>query len=170
MATFLFICLGVGVGVVLLSLILGQVGGAFDAEFGGPFKPVLIALFLTAFGGLGLVFLPMFAYYWIALVLAGASGIFVAGIMYRFVMIPLQKRENTSAHEKQSLIGVVGRVAETIPAGGFGKITYTHSDKIMSGPAKSQDGSGIERGVEVEILYIEGNTYIVCEKNNKEVG
>ena len=171
MTTLFIVCLGVGAGVVIISLLLGQVGGAFDADFGGPFKPLVIALFLTVFGGMGLIFMPMFAYYWIAIVLAGVAGIFAAGIVFRFVMIPLQRRENTTAHEKQSLIGVCGKVSEAIPAGGHGKITYTFGDKIMSGPAKSKDGGAVERGTEVEIVYIERNTYVVCKQKNinKEV-
>jgi len=164
MATIFFICLGVGVGVVVLSLLLGQVGGVFDADFGGPLKPILIALFLTVFGGLGLIFLNVFVLYWLAAALAAVGGLLLAGFVYRFVLVPLQKRQNTSAHEKQSLIGASGKVAEAIPAGGFGKITYVYGSKIMSGPAKSEDGGAIARGTEVDIVYIERNTYIVKTK------
>lgn len=165
MATFFFICLGVGGGFVILSLIFGQIGGALDADIdvGGvsPFKPVLIALFLTVFGGLGLIFLPIFPFWWMVAGFSALGGLILAALVFRFVIVPLHKWQNTSAHEKQSLIGVAAKVAEGIPQGGFGKITYTYNDKIMSGPARSENGNGIERGSNVEIVYIERNTYHV---------
>jgi len=79
-------------------------------------------------------------------------------------MVPLHKWQNTSAHDKQSIIGVTARVAEHIPQGGYGKISYTYDNKILSGPAKSEDGNEIKRNTEVEIVYIERNTYHVRVK------
>jgi len=93
-----------------------------------------------------------------------AAGLFVSYLLFRFVVVPLHKWQNTNTHEKQSIIGVTAKVAEHIPQGGFGKITYTYNDKIMSGPAKSEDGNEIERNTMVEIVYIEKNTYHVRKK------
>lgn len=168
MEALFFICLGVGAGFVILSVIFGQVAGALDADISAgasisPFKPVVIALFLTGFGGLGLILLPMF-HLWMVLSLAGLAGLAMAFVVFRFVVVPLHRWQNTSAHEKQSLIGARVKVSERIPQGGYGKVTYTYNDKIMSGPAKSEDGNEIARGAMAEIVYIEKNTYHVRAK------
>ena len=167
MNVFFFICLGVGAGFVIVSALLGQIGGMMDTDVGGiitPFKPIIIAIFLTVFGGLGLIFLTIFPLAWMALSLAIGSGLLVSFFLFRFVVVPLHKWKNTNTHEKQSIIGVTAKVTEYIPQGGYGKITYTYNDKIMSGPAKSEDGNEIERNVMVEIVYIEKSTYHVRKK------
>ena len=167
MNVIFFICLGVGAGFVVISALLGQVGGLMDIDVGSaasPFKPILIAFFLTVFGGLGLIFLPMFPMAWMAIGVAASGGLGLSWLIFRFVIIPLNRWQNTSAHERQSIIGVTAKVAELIPQGGYGKITYTYDDKIMSGPAKSEDGNEIQRNTMVEIVYIEKNTYHVREK------
>jgi len=161
-----FICLGVGAGFVVVSALLGQIGGLMDVDVASvsPFKPILIAFFLTVFGGLGLIFLPMFPVAWMVIGIAAVGGLGLSWLIFRFIMIPLNRLQNTSAHERQSIIGATAKVAEAIPQGGFGKISYTYDDKIMSGPAKSEDGNPIERNTVVEIVYIEKNTYYVREK------
>jgi len=162
-----FICLGVGAGFVIISALLGQIGGALDIDIGAavsPFKPILLAFFLTVFGGLGLIFSPIFPLAWMAIAFAASGALFLSWLIFRFVIVPLYRWQNTSAHERQSIIGVAGKVAETIPQGGYGKITYTYDDKIMSGPAKSEDGNEIARNAVVEIVYIEKNTYHVRVK------
>ena len=170
MTTLFFVCFGVGAGFVVLSVIFGQVAGFFDVDVGAdtgvsPFKPVVIAVYLTAFGGLGLIFTAMFTE-WMALAFATLGGLALAYVLYRLVVVPLHKWQNTSAHERKALIGVIAKVSEHIPEGGYGKITYTFDDKIMSGPAKAEDGGEIGRGEVVEIIYIEKNTYHVRVKKS----
>jgi len=168
LSVIFFICLFVGAGFVVISALLGQLGGAFDFDLDGgivsPFKPILIAFFLTVFGGLGLIFLPIFPMAWMVIGVAAAGALGLSWLIFRFVITPLYRWQNTSAHDRQSTIGTTAKVAEHIPQGGYGKITYTYDDKIMSGPAKSEDGNEIERNAMVEIVYIEKNTYHVRQK------
>jgi len=168
MTALFFIAFGVGAGFVILSVVFGQLAGMVDADVTvgagiSPFKPIVIAVFLTAFGGLGLIFAPMFQV-WMTLSFATLGGLALAYVLFRFVVVPLHKWQNTNTHEKQALVGVLAKVVEHIPQGGYGKITYTYNDKIMSGPAKSEDGGEIVRGGAVEIVYIERNTYHVRAK------
>ncbi|MCL2396619.1 MAG: hypothetical protein FWC93_00980 [Defluviitaleaceae bacterium] len=168
MTTLFFVCMGVGAGFVLLSVVFGQISGMVDINMDAgagvsPFKPIVLAIFLTVFGGLGLIFAPVFQA-WMALSLAALGGLAMAYLLFRYVVMPLHKWQNTSAHEKQSIIGVAAKVSEHIPQGGYGKITYTYNDKILSGPAKSEGGSEIARDTQVEIVYIEKNTYHVRAK------
>ena len=166
MNVFFFICLGVGAGFVVVSALLGQIGGMMDVDVASvsPFKPILIAFFLTVFGGLGLIFLPVFPMVWMVVSIAAAGGLGLSWLIFRFVVVPLYRLQNTSAHERQAIIGATAKVSSRIPQGGHGKITYTFEDKIMSGPAKSEDGNEIATNTVVEIVYIEKNTYHVREK------
>ncbi len=166
------ICFGVGIGYIVIGFILGEVIGLIDFDldtdisFDGlvsPLKPSVIAAFLTVFGGGGLIFYKRFdAFY--AVMLAVIAGLIVSTLFYRFVIVPLYKAQNTSAVEKQSLIGHNATVTEKIPQGGYGKITYHASGNTYSSPAKSEDGTEISRNEAVEIIYIEKNTYYVRRK------
>lgn len=165
MSTLFFISFGVGVGFVLLIVVLGEMIGTFnvDSVAGSPANPIVFAIFLTVFGGLGLIIYP-YLYWWIDLALAAAGGLFISFLLFRYVWIPIHKWQNTNTHDKQNLIGHSAKVAEYIPQGGYGKITYIINEKIVSGPAKSETGQEIKRGVNVEIVYIEKNTYFVRQK------
>jgi membrane protein implicated in regulation of membrane protease activity len=87
-----------------------------------PLKPACIAAFITVFGGAGMLALPVFGSLF-SLMLSSLLGLIVAFLIYRFVIVPLHKAQNTSAVEKQSLIGQNATVTEKIPQGQFGKIT-----------------------------------------------
>jgi membrane protein implicated in regulation of membrane protease activity len=167
MNTIFFICIGVGAGFVILSTIFGQVLGAFDVDFDlgsvSPFKPIFIALFLTVFGGLGLVLAPLTGE-WLAAIIGAFGGLGLTYFIFRFILLPLNRWQNTNTHEKQSTIGRTAKVSEAIQQGGYGKITYTINEKIVSGPARSESGAHIDKNTEVEIVYIEKNTYYVREK------
>jgi membrane protein implicated in regulation of membrane protease activity len=161
-----FICFGVGAGFVVITVFLGEVIGMLDASFGtgtAPFRPILVALFLTVFGGLGML-LSQILEDWFAAGVAALGGIAIAYILYRHVIVRMLRWQSTTVHEKQSLIGHTAKAVETIPQGGYGKITYTINDKIVSGPAKSESGEEIKRNEMVEIVYIEKNTYYVKKK------
>jgi len=172
MTTIFFICLGVGAGFVLISLLLGQAFGAsgmsFDSGGASPFRAIFLAVFLTTFGGLGLIFYGVVGQ-WLAIVIGGLGGLGLTFLLVRFVLMPLQRSQNTTTHEKQAVVGKTAKVTETILEGGFGKITYSVNDKIVSGPAKSEDGKAIERGREVDIMYIEKNTYFVKQKDDVQL-
>ncbi|MCL2170044.1 MAG: NfeD family protein [Defluviitaleaceae bacterium] len=168
MTTIFFITLGVGAGFVVLSLIFGQFFGASSVSFEGasssPFLMIFIALFLTVFGGTGLIFYSVFGNSWLALIFAGFSGLMLSYLLLKFVLMPLKRAQSTNTHEKQTMIGRSAKVTESIAAGGFGKITYIVNDKIVSGPARGEDGAGIPRDTDVDIVYIERNTYFVRQK------
>ena len=120
MTALFFICFGVGTGFVILSMLFGQVFGAMDIDFDtgatSPFKPIFVALFLCAFGGLGLIFANIFNAQ-LAVVIAAIGGLALAYLMFRFVFLPLKRWQNTNTHEKQAMIGRVAKVTETIQQG-----------------------------------------------------
>ncbi|MCL2400076.1 MAG: hypothetical protein FWC91_10105 [Defluviitaleaceae bacterium] len=162
METVFTIIFGVGVGYSALAFILGEALGSGDYGGGGalPIQPSVIAAFVTVFGGTGLIlarFMPPLT----AIPLAGLLGAAIAFGFYRLIVLPLTKAQNTTAIEVQSLIGHMAKVAEKIPQGQYGKITYKVNDSTYHAPAKSEDGNEIARYTSVEIVYIEKNTYYV---------
>ena len=161
-----FICFGVGAGFVVLTAIFGEILGAMESEIStgaSPFKPIVLALFLTVFGGVGLI-LHMFLAPWVAAMAAGLAGLFIAYLLHRHVIMRLMRWQNTSTHDRQSLIGHAAKTSETIPQGGFGKITYNVNGSLVSAPAKSETGEEIKHGENVEIVYIDKNIYHVRKK------
>ena len=169
MATLFFICFGVGVGFVILSLIFGQIAGMVDADVSvgagvSPFKPIVLAVFLTGFGGMGLIFAPIF-HVWMALSFAALCGLLLSYLIFRFVVVPLHKWQNTSSHDRQALVGLSAKVSSRIYQGGYGEITYNYGEKILHGPAKSEDGSEILTGTEVVIMYFDEDTHFVKVKD-----
>jgi len=153
----------VGVGFIALSVI-------FDAFFDGPGSPIailqpkLIAAFLTVTGGIGLILNIR----WgtgsgdlLVLTISVLSGLFIAALLNRLVIIPLKRAQNTSAFDKQATIGTIAKIISPIPQGGYGKISYNISGSTVTSPAKSEDGGEIKNGEHVNIVYIEGGTYFV---------
>lgn len=160
-----FVCFGVGVGFVVISFLIGEIGGGADGFEGGAsfMKPSIIACFLMVFGGVGLI-AETRTIYIMAIGISALCAFAVTFLLYRFVITPLYKAQNTSIVEKQSLIGQGAIVTEHIPQGKFGKITFSVSGSRRSAPAKSDDGNEISRGQAVEIVYIDKNTYFVRRK------
>ena len=135
----------VGLGFILLSVI-------FDIFFDGPgspisiFQPKLIAIFLAVMGGVGLMLNNSWgsAPFIIVLTISAFSGLIIAALLYRLVIIPLYRAQNTSAHDKQATIGVAAKIISPIPQGGYGKISYNISGSTVTSPAKSEDGGEIK--------------------------
>ena len=153
---------GIGIGFILLSMLLDTF-----VDINSPlaiFQPKLIAVFLTVTGGIGIILSrrmdSAFAI-GIILTISVLSGLIIAGLIHRFVIIPLFKAQNTSAHDKQATIGTWAKVISPIPQGGYGKIRYSISGSVVTSPAKSEDGGEIRNGENVAIVYIEGGTYFV---------
>ena len=159
---------GIGIGFIILSLVMDTF-----MDVNGPlalFQPKLIAAFLIVAGGVGIIMTRQMDGAFAAgiiLTISVLSGLFIAGLIHRFIIIPLHNAQNTSAFDKQATIGTTATVTSPIPQGGYGKIRYNISGSVVTSPAKSDDGGEIKNGENVNIVYIEGSTYFV---RRKEVG
>lgn len=179
--SFLFnLCFAVGLGYAIISFLIGRffeftdigafLGGDFDGSLDSdldtssnvsPLKLTLAAVFLAVFGGVGSLLLLKNVLPVIALMIAFVTGMLISYSMYSFILVPLNKLQNTSAVEKQSLIGVKANVVVPIPQGHYGKIRYCVNGNTYTAPSKSEDGSAIGTKDTVEIVYIEKNTFYV---------
>ena len=168
MLTLFFVAFGIGAGFVLISFLIGEFSGEIEVESSLSFiKPSVVSSFLVVFGIVGilleiggvLINFPM-----ITFGIAFFAGFITSLTLNQFILIPLRKLENTSAADRQMLVGLEAKVIEKIPQGGFGKISFTINGNKHNAPAKSEDGNQIERHSSVEIIYIEKSTYFVREK------
>ncbi len=128
-----------------------------------PFKPTVISAFVTTFGGVGIILgrqgiLPV-------LVIAGAlgAGLLAGYLLYRFVIVPLYKAQNTSAVSVRYLRGVTGKMTLGTEGRNFGKVSYVVNGNTMTSPALSWNEEKIPAGKTVVVVDIKKNTFYVKE-------
>src|SRR5438093_9446246 len=122
------VCFGAGLLFAIVSALLGHLfGGGHDAHVdigtGGhaeagfqdtgmpglsPFSPTTIASFITAFGGLGLIFSRIEATkrVWISAPLAALGGLVIAGGVFLMFNKDFSKTQSSSADRVATLVGV----------------------------------------------------------------
>lgn len=161
-----------GVLYAITTLVLGQL---FDSlEFDGdidigvmtliPIKPITIVTFITVFGGVG-IRATMKNYVAIhSFILSFIIAYVTSFLIYRLIVLPIIKAQNTSASSQKELIGIAAKVTSTIMEGAFGQITYTNKGNTYSSPAKSINDKSIITGTEVIIVSIEENIFYVISE------
>jgi membrane protein implicated in regulation of membrane protease activity len=161
------VCFFVGIGLMLLSLIFGNIfevigidGLDLDFDIGLslfiPISPILLIFFITVYGGVGWLIwnaFPALGVIFIIL-LAFAAGIVLSTLMNLFVIRPLKKAQNTSTPDSEDLVGLRAKVTETILENGFGEISYVINGNSYTSPAKGIHGEAFKAGQEVVICWI----------------
>jgi membrane protein implicated in regulation of membrane protease activity len=177
-------CFGVGLLFAIVSAFLGHLFGGHDvphvdvgtgghAEAGfqdtgmpglSPFSPTTITAFLTAFGGLGLVFSKIEATHspWISapLALLGALVIAVA-VVWLFGAV-FHKVDGSSESHVATLVGMSATIITPIPANGVGEIAYVQAGSRYSAPARDERGAPVANGQTVKIVRIVGSQFYVA--------
>jgi hypothetical protein len=127
-------------------------------------NPIVTVSFLTVFGGLGILGTDYFR--WMAVIVFFVSlsaGVIVAFILYRFIVIPLYKSENSTDVSKEDLIYTTADIISPIMENGFGEIKYTVNSIRYTAPAKHFKGKAVKQGEKVIIYNIENNIFYVIE-------
>jgi len=118
--------------------------------------------FLCWFGGTGYLlhqYSSLFAP--LVLLLAVASGLVGAGMLYAVLFRFLLPHERVLSEEDTRMDGVVARVSDEIRAGGTGEILFSQADARRGAAARSESGAPIARGTEVIVLrYAHGIAYV----------
>lgn len=173
MIKFFYICFYTGALYTAASFILGQIFDFMgldgdvdlDGDFFGfgisPLKPVVIAAFVTVFGGVGIIAEKNSLGDYISLLIALISAITVSFLIFRFVLVPLYRLQSKDVVEQKALIGHIAKVTLTIKKAQFGKIIYVVDGNTYSAPAKSDTDEVIEKGEEVVIVEIKNNAFYV---------
>jgi hypothetical protein len=127
-------------------------------------NPIVLVSFLTIFGGMGIIGTVYMR--WVSILvflLALASGVLVAFVLYKLIAVPLYKSENTSNVHQGQLIGTAAEVDTGILKDGFGKIKYSVNSIRYTAPAKHIEGKALIQGQKVVICRIEENVFYVSE-------
>jgi membrane protein implicated in regulation of membrane protease activity len=181
--TFLIylVCFGVGLLFTIVSGILGGVFGGHDAQGGvadthaeggfashempgfSPLSPTTLATFVTAFGGLGMVFhtVPATSRPWFSAPLA-ALGAFLAAAVVVWLFSAIFMRTQASSESRVStLAGLTALLNTSIPADGVGEIAYVQGGSRYTAPARSEGGRPIPNGSTVKITRVVGTEFFV---------
>ncbi len=160
---------GVLYGVVAFFLgHLGHIDGVDSVDHGGdfsghpsPLKPIIIGSFFIMFGGTGMMGTHFGWSFGEALTLALILGGTVSTGLFKWVVVPLYRLQNTSAATRDQLIGLEALVTTPIYEHSFGTISYRINDNIYNAPAKSLTGKPIDQGERAVIVKFEGKAFIV---------
>jgi membrane protein implicated in regulation of membrane protease activity len=175
------ICLVVGLVFTLVSVVFGHFFGGHGEHVGGSgghaeagadasdmpgisiFSPTIIAAFITAFGGFGLIyseFAPTKRYE-ISAPLSALSALAVAGILYLFLRSVFSHTQSSSESHVARLAGTEASVASAIPENGVGEIAYVVSGTRYTAPARTDNGAAIGNGKLVKITRVVGTQFYV---------
>ena len=174
------ICLVVGLTFTLISVLAGHFFGHGDhvagsgghAEAGGDssdapgisiFSPTIMASFVTAFGGFGLIF-TQFERTRSAVISAPFSllgGVAVAGLLLVFFRYVFGHTQSSSESRVAKLVGVTANIITPIPEKGVGEIAYVVGDTRYTAPARAENGTSVTAGATVKITRIVGNQFYV---------
>ena len=121
-----------------------------------------ITVFLCWFGAAGYLLIHhsglMAA---VVLLLSLICGLVGGAIVFLFLTRILLPHEHELMADETEVVGAIGRVSSAIRAGGTGEMVYEQLGAWRSVPARSEDGSPIERHEEVfAIRYEKGIAYV----------
>jgi len=127
-----------------------------------PINFVTLTAFLAWFGGTGYL-LTRFSSIWVvsglgASVLAGLVG---GGIVFLFLSRVLISHEELMDPADYEMVGVLGRVSDSIREKGTGEIIYSQAGTRRACGARCEDGKAVTKGTEVVVTrYEKGIAYV----------
>ena len=174
-------CLVVGFAFTLLSVTLGHffgghgdhlAGSGGHAEAGADssdmpgisiFSPTIIAAFVTAFGGFGIIFteIPATGKAVISAPLSILAAFVVAACLYKFLGMIFSHTQGSSESHVAALVGAEANVITPIPENGVGEIAYVVRGTRYTAPARVEGGQSIAGGQSVKIKRIVGTQFYV---------
>ena len=177
-------CLVVGLLFTLASVVFGHFfghGGHVDGSGGhveagadssdapgiSVFSPTIIASFITAFGGFGLIFtqFPSTNNAAISAPLSLLGGVAVAGVLLVFLRSVFRHTQSSSESHVAQLAGTEANVITPIPENGVGEIAYVVGGTRYSAPARGENGAAVANGKTVKITRIVGSQFYVTAAN-----
>jgi membrane protein implicated in regulation of membrane protease activity len=127
------------------------------------FSPTVIASFITAFGGFGIIFhqIPATHNPWASAPLAVVSGFLVAaGVLWSLRQL-FSKTQSSSESKVGSLVGQLATIITPIPENGVGEIAYVQAGTRYSAPAREEHGTSVAIGKSVKITRVVGTQFYV---------
>jgi hypothetical protein len=163
-----FIVIGsVGLAVVLLSLVLGDIFDslfdAFDIEFGGGILSApVVGSFLASFGFGAALIMFSTGIGAVGGALGGLGAGLVVGGLALLMMRNLMNMPTDASMDSADLVGVTGNVVTGIPAGGFGEVTVRHLGQLQKLNARAAEP--IEAGTPVIVTTVLSTSSVMVER------
>ena len=176
------LCLVIGLLFVLGSAIFGHFIGGHDADGGvgtgghaeagfdhsgvpgiSFFSPLVLACFITAFGGFGIIFsgFKPTSSVWVSAPLSICGGFCLAFIVLWLFNAVFSKTQSSSESQVASLVGLAASILTPIPEKGVGEIAYVQGGTRYTAPARSERGVSVPAGQSVRITRIVGTQFYV---------
>jgi membrane-bound ClpP family serine protease len=179
-AIYLF-CLVVGLVFTLFSVLAGHFLGGHGDHVGGSqghaeagadssdmpgisiFSPTVIAAFITAFGGFGIIFseIPATSKAVVSAPLSVICGLVAAGGLYRVLSALFTHTQGSSESKVAELVGTDANVITPIPENGVGEIAYVVRGTRYTAAARVESGAPISGGKLVKIKRVVGTQFYV---------
>jgi membrane protein implicated in regulation of membrane protease activity len=180
--TIYIICMGTGLVFIVGSLAAGHLfGGADHGHVGGSgghaeagadasdspgmsiFSPIIMAAFVTAFGGFGTIFnqIPATSNPWISAPLAVVCAVSITSLLLWLLRQLFRQTDSSSESKVSGLVGVSATVITPIPQHGVGEIAYVDGGSRYSAPARTESGCAVASGQSVKIHRIVGTQFYV---------
>lgn len=183
--TIYLFCLVVGLVFTLFSVVAGHFFGGHGDHVGGSgghaeagadssdlpgisiFSPTIIAAFITAFGGFGIIFteIPATHQAVVSAPLSIVVALLIAGSLYRFLSAVFRHTQGSSESHVAALVGTDANVITPIPENGVGEIAYVVRGTRYTAPARVENGTAISGGKSVKIKRIVGTQFYVEPAN-----
>ncbi|WFD11436.1 hypothetical protein [Tepidibacter hydrothermalis] len=136
-----------------------------DMDFGYlniiPIKPAVIAIFITVFGGSGIVQTKWNQPSLYILSISFVIAFITSYLINKYIFCFLKNAENTSSESQKKLIGQYANVISAIVQDGFGQIKYSMNGNTYNSPAKHIEGKRVEANSKVVIVLIEKDVFYV---------
>ena len=164
----IFLAVGViGLLFLLVSLVVGDVFEAMGFDFGldashdfGVFDSRVIAVFLRAFGGFGVIGASL-GYGALAGSLFGLLGGAIFGAIVFYFGKLLYNQQSSSSVSAENLIGRTAQVVVGIKPGGLGQISCRVGEERVEKLARTSSGEEIKAGQIVRIESIGSDSVLV---------
>ncbi len=167
------LCAGAGLLFLIGTAVFGEMFGhdldvaGADIPGAGVLSPLTIATFVTAFGGLGLIFHHISAtsppVVSVALSVFGALGI--AALLVTCLRFIFSRTQSSSESHVATLGGLPASVITPIPENGVGEIAYVQGGTRYSAPAREEKGRPVANGQTVTITRVVGTQFFVQLEN-----
>ena len=137
--------------------------GSHDMPGFSPLSPTTIASFITAFGGLGMIFSKVEATRSVLInaPLAALGGLFVACLVFWLFRTVFRRTQGSSESHVARLVGAAATVITPIAPHGVGEIAYVQGGTRYTAPARTESGAPVPAGKPVRITRVIGTQYYV---------
>lgn len=141
-----------------------DLGGGADAGLStpSPFSARMFSVFLTAFGGAGLLAVANGVGVGLSTVIGLVAGLLVSIGTFGLVIMPMARQQGSAHVKVQELKDALGEVTTTIPQSGLGQVTVIAKGARLTLAARSATGKEIPQGTTVRVAEVVAENLVVA--------